>query len=478
MKPSLVCHRVRLIGGLVLSLLSIAAQGMWTEASAQSQTLTTLHSFIGSDGAMPYTGLISDASGALYGTTAYGGAFNEGTVFKLTPPATAGGTWTETVLYNFTNGNDGAIPYAGLTADASGALYGAAFFGGAYGAGTVFKLTPTPNGEWAFSVLYTFTGGNDGANPNATLISDATGALYGTTVYEGGPYNNGTVFELTPPATPGGAWTETVLHSFGGGSDGANPYSGLIFDASGALYGTTYYGGGYYYAGTLFQLTPPAAPGGIWTETVLHTFSWSDGAYPYGTLIADASGALYGTTANGGLDQNYGTVFQLTPPATTGGAWTETVLYRFTGGDGANPYAGLISDASGVLYGTASGGGAGNSGTVFKLTPPATTGGAWTETVLHSFTGGDGAQPIAGLMSDASGALYGANIGGGANNEGTVFKLPVPATFVGVPGQGNCLGQSISLLAREYGGIAHAAAVLGYATVTDLHDDILGFCGG
>jgi uncharacterized repeat protein (TIGR03803 family) len=196
-------------------------------------------------------------------------------------------------------------------------------------------------------------------------------------------------------------------------------------------------------------------------------------------LIFDASGALYGTTANGGLGQNYGTAFKLTPPTTPGGDWTETILYKFNGGDGAYPYAGVISDASGALYGAASGGGAYNAGTVFKLTPPATTGGAWTESVLYSFTGGgDGAYPYAGLISDASGALYGAALSGGTNNDGTVFKLAVPATFYGVPGRANCTGQSISLLARKYGGIAHAAAALGYGSVTDLQNAVRTYCGG
>jgi uncharacterized repeat protein (TIGR03803 family) len=326
-------------------------------------------------------------------------------------------------------------------------------------------------------VPYAFAGGNDGSNPNGSLLADATGALYGTT-WSGGPANTGTVFKLTPPGQAGGGWTETVLHSFSGASDGANPSAGLIADASGALYGMTYFGGSDYYEGTVFQLTPPAARGGEWSETILHTFSWTDGAYPYAGLIADTSGALYGTTGNGGVDQNYGTVFQLKPPARSGGAWSQTVLYRFTGGDGAYPSAGLIFDGAGALYGVASGGGTDDNGAVFKLTPPAQSGGAWNETILYSFAGADGALPVGGLISDASGALYGTALTGGAYNQGTVFKLAVPATFVGVPGQPNCLGQSMSSLAHQYGGISHAAAALGYPGTTDLHNAVFAFCGG
>ncbi len=217
---------------------------------------------------------------------------------------------------------------------------------------------------------------------------------------------------------------------------------------------------------------------------MLHSFAGGgDGAFPYAGLISDASGALYGTTAYGSGAPGYGTVFKLTPSATPGGAWTESVLHSFAGGgDGAYPFAGLISDASGALYGTTlygSGAPGYGYGTVFKLTPPATAGGAWTESVLHSFAGGgDGAYPYAGLISDASGALYGTASQGGGAGWGTVFELTVSASFVGVPGQANCRGQSISFLARRYGGIAHAAASLGFASVTDLQNAVAAYCGG
>jgi hypothetical protein len=245
-------------------------------------------------------------------------------------------------------------------------------------------------------VLYTFAGGSDGANPDAGLIFDASGSLYGTTVF-GGPLGCaylsfnlgcGVVFKLTPPTISGGAWTETVLHSFTGGSDGANPFAGLIFDASGALYGTTAQGGNTATTGdgigggTVFKLAPSAIAGGAWTETVLYSFcsrtGCSDGANPFAGLIFDASGALYGTTAQGGGGTPFGgTVFKLTPPALLGGAWTESVLHSFTSGsDGDLPWAALIFDASGALYGTTRLGGGGPScfglndgcGTVFEIT--------------------------------------------------------------------------------------------------------------
>jgi uncharacterized repeat protein (TIGR03803 family) len=213
-------------------------------------------------------------------------------------------------------------------------------------------------------------------------------------------------------------------------------------------------------------LTPPQS-GTTWTETVIHSFTGgSDGALPIAGLILDASGDLYGTTANGGAD-DAGTVFKLTP---TG---TETVLYPFTGGsDGAYPQAGLIADGSGNLYGTTNSGGESGNGTVFQLTP---TG---AETVLYSFTGsGDGANPTAGLVADGSGNLYGTT-NSGAGTYGTVFKLTLPAQFNGVPGQPNCTGQSNSFLASKYGGLAHAAASLGYSSVSALQSHLASYCGG
>ena len=436
-----------------IALTLLAAAGFCTGAAAQ--TLTTLYSFTGSpDGARPSAGLTVDAAGNFYGTTQSGGAsgcgpFGCGTVFKLTPSGS--GAYSETVIYRFASGSDGANPYAGLIADAPGNLYGTTLTGGGgtclgvSGCGTVFKLTPNGSGAYGESVLYAFPSfdSTDGAVPWGGLISDATGSLYGTTG-EGSfcPSTCGTVIKLTPNGN--GTYGHSVLYRFAGASDGANPNAGVVSDSMGNLYGTTFYGGGGGSCvggftanggcGTVYKLTPNG--NGTYTETVLYGFTGgSDGANPFAGLISDAMGNLYGTTQYGGGGSCFGghgcgTVFRLTPNGN--GTYTEAVLYRFTGGaDGSNPPAGLISDAMGNLYGTTQyGGGSSNCiggfgcGTVFKLTPIGS--GTYAETVLYRFTGGtDGSGPLASLFADGMGNLYGttAQQNGPGSGTGTVFKL-------------------------------------------------------
>jgi uncharacterized repeat protein (TIGR03803 family) len=339
-------------------------------------------------------------------------------IFIITLFATSTYAATEKVLFSY-NGKDGDSPWAGLIFDKAGNLYGTTIFGGANGYGTVFELTPKAGGGWTEKILHSFNdSGKDGYYPYAGLIFDDSGNLYGTT-QDGGARTLGTVFELTPKA--GGGWTEKVLYSFGSHrGDGYAPYaSRLIFDTSGNLYGTTQDGGAYVY-GTVFELTPKA--GGGWTEKVLHSFgSSTDGTSPWAGLIFDKAGNLYGTTRGGGA-YVYGTVFELTPKA--GGGWTEKLLHSFGSStdDGAFPEVGLIFDKAGNLYGTTYGGGAYTDGTVFELTPKA--GGGWTEKVLHNFGSyRDGAAPTAGLIFDKAGNLYGTTSLGGARNEGTVFEL-------------------------------------------------------
>ena len=377
-------------------------------ASAQSK-FKVLYAFTGgADGSNPLAGLVRDSAGNLYGTTEFGGNHfcpgdTCGVVFKLAPKGD--GTWTESVLYAFTGSPDGTAPEAGLIIDQTGNLYGTTAFGGNYscgglglGCGTVFKIDQTG----IFTVLHTFSGGTDGASPYAGVIRDTAGNLYGTT-YLGGGLNAGTVFKLDKDGN------ETVLHAFtirGGGGGGYYPQAGLIQDAAGNLYGTTNVGGPAYW-GTVFKLNNRGK------LSVLFSFtSGADGGASYAGLIRDAAGNLYGTTYVGGVS-GWGTVFKLDKVG------NETVLHSFAGGaDGQYPHAGLLRDNAGNLYGTTLYGGTSNRGTIFKLD----AGG--NETVLYNFTGGaDGSYPQAGLIRDSAGNLYGTTSYGGVSGAGTVFKL-------------------------------------------------------
>jgi uncharacterized repeat protein (TIGR03803 family) len=323
----------------------------------------------------------------------------------------------EAVLHHFGTGTDGAAAYGRVIFDAAGNLYGTTAFGGTSGAGIVFELAnPEAPAGWTESILYNFSGGSDGSQPYGGLIFDSAGNLYGTT-FQGGASNAGTVYELTPGK--GGAWTETVLYSFAGGADGSGPQSDLNFDQAGNLFGTTT-GGGSPGNGIVFQLTP--GQGGSWTETVLHRFMTNEGTSPRAAVIFDRKGSLYGTLANDGVF-GAGAVFRLKP--TNGGAWTEETLYTFTGGtDGFGPLCRLIL-LRGKLYGTTVIGGGSGVGTVFELSPPANHHGAWTLNVLHTFAcGSDGCYPWAGLTMDSKCTFYGTTqFGGLPSNGGTVFAL-------------------------------------------------------
>jgi uncharacterized repeat protein (TIGR03803 family) len=417
---------------------SLAAGGA-PAAQAASERVVYAFESKQPDGANPWGALINFA-GSLYGTTYFAGeggpigkcagTWGCGTVFELSPPVVAGGPWTESLLYVFKGGSDGANPMGGMI-NFEATLYGTTHNGGAHDAGTVFALTPPTiaGGSWTKSLVYSFTGGSDGANPTGGLINfEAT--LYGTT-RSGGGNDAGTVFALAPPAVAGGSWTKSLVYSFNGSSDGANPTSGLInFEAT--LYGTTSSGGAKD-AGTVFALTPPTIAGGSWTKSLVYSFAGgSDGAKPHGSLI-NLGATLYGTTRNGGAN-DAGTVFALTPPTIAGGSWTKSLVYAFSGGsDGTNPRGGVIN-VGGKLYGTTARGGDYRGGTVFQLDPPAIPGALWTHSVLHDFTGlsdgVDGAYPDASLINFEAtlfGPTYrGGNFGCAGHGCGTVFAVTLP----------------------------------------------------
>jgi uncharacterized repeat protein (TIGR03803 family) len=403
---------------LVLAIVLVSA--VLATRPAQAQTFKVLYkvlySFQGSpDGGDAVAPLVRDAKGNFYGTTNEGGTggcldYGCGIVFKVAPNG------SETVLYSFQGSTDGAFPTAGLVRDTSGNLYGTTSWSWDYGPGTVFKLAPNGN----FTVLYTFTGGADGEGPEGTLVRDAAGNFYGATYYGGSnacydenQYGCGVVFKLTPSGKL------RVLYTFAGyPTDGANPAAGLVRDAAGNLYGTTEHGGAYH-DGVVFKLDKSGK------ETVLYSFQdGADGGFPAADLVLDAEGNLYGTTPEGGSSGcngfGCGVVFKLDK------AGKLTVLHSFAGypKDGETPYAGLVMDTAGNLYGTTElGGSYGCFGTygcgaIFRVNK------AGKETVLYSFTGGDdGVQPFADLILDKAGNLYSTASFGGTGTWGTVFKL-------------------------------------------------------
>lgn len=441
----MVSITLRHIGLLISVAILVAAP-----ASAQEFTFGVLHDFVGSDGAFPFGNLISDPAGNIYGVAGGGGIQNAagcsdyqviqssycGAVFQLSKTASG---YTYHTLYQFTGGSDGGTPFAGLTLDSAGNLYGTAAFGGscpyAPGCGVVYKLSPTASGPWAETVLYSFQGGNDGATPESQLVFDPEGNLYGTT--HGGGSGScglgvpcGVVFELSP--TESGPWTETVLYSFMNESDGMEPQGPLVRDVNGNLFGTTPLGGSvgnncgypYYGCGTVFKVFRSTWG---WEKTTLYTFlGGTDGAAPQAGVTLESTGHLYGTAEQGGNpngcvnNQNpgCGVVFELrrNPAA---GVWTQQVIATFEpdadgnpGNTGGSPAGSLVFDSAGNIYGTASQGGARGSGVVFKLSKNAVA--KWSETELYSFNGSSqGAGPVSNILVGPTGDLFGTTIAGG-----------------------------------------------------------------
>jgi uncharacterized repeat protein (TIGR03803 family) len=410
-KSSTLSHRALLFMAAVL----VAAPSALAAAELSSPIITIYNGLT-----VAYGGLLQFPNGALCGTTAAGPT--SGTVYELFPPAMPGGPWTKSTLLTF-DGTNGARPMSSLIMDKSGNLYGTVTKGTSSPRnGGVFELIPpaTAAGAWTEKILYAFAGQPDGSGPMGGLVFGPKGELYGTTTL-GGAYGLGTVFELMPPATSDGTWTESVLYSFGfQPNDGAGPISGLIIDRHGNLYGTNDAAVGLSATGTVFELSPPASPNAAWTETVLWNGVPADlGFFPVGPVAMDANGSLYGTTfagASGSCSAGCGTVFQLTPPAAAGGPWAATVLHSFQGSpaDAGQPYSGVLIGPGGVLYGTTEFGGTGDYGAIYWLAPPASAGGTWTETVVSLSLTDE--YPLAGLILGKNGIIYG-------NTQSLVYAL-------------------------------------------------------
>jgi uncharacterized repeat protein (TIGR03803 family) len=404
--------------------LALTAVTLSLASNAVAQTETVLYSFKNSpDGAHPQSGLVL-RDGNLYGTTGFGGENNEGTVFELRRTATG---WAEKVLYKFTGGSDGGSPYGALTFDNSGNLYGTTTVGGitsgdcpTSGCGVVFELTSSPSG-WTETVIHSFTGGSDGLNPLADLATDRLGNIYGASCGDQYCFTAGNVFELMPS---GSSWNYAVIAS------GVSPSNGkLAIDTEGNLYGANYFGGNdgciLTTCGTVFELS---RSGGSWTTTTSYSFSpGASGSNPFASVTLGPSG-LFGTAQLGGSG-NAGTVFELHH---SHGVWSETPLYAFTDGvNGYEPAAAVVIDKSGNVFSWALSDGdcdGDNCGLVFELSPP--NGGRWSERVVHNFgsTNGDGWGPYGSLTLDSVGNLYGVTFDGGAGSaggsgNGTVYEI-------------------------------------------------------
>jgi len=416
--------------GNALLMITLALSGV-----VNAQTESTLYTFKETTSFWPQGALSEDSAGNLYGTTRAGGTYGVGTIFKMAPPTVSGGAWTLTTLYNFVPyGNGGFVPVSDLIADSTGAFYGTTYSGGdpVCNCGVVYKLIPPAKsgGAWTEQALYAFTGNSDGRLPAmAALTMNSQGVLYGVTL-RGGTWDSGVIYQLAPAT--GGAYTESVLYSFGDLADASTPNGPLTMDSSGALYGVTSLGGAFD-SGTVYKFVPPSN-GQLATESLLFSFkaSTKSGITPSGSLLFDSAGNLYGVTSAGGSGNNDGVVYELTPAKA---AWTQTILYIFSKQSGSNPVGGLTwNPTTGALYGTTSSqnGKTTGDGSVFKLLPPAVLGGAWTESTLFQFTYATvGGYPTGTITRDPlTGTLYGTAINGGVTGCdlfcGTIWQIVNP----------------------------------------------------
>lgn len=384
--------QVSLLKFLAVFFLILAFASM----NAFGQHLRILNTFTGPNGSQPFGPLVQDAQGNFYGVTAFGGVGgNAGVVFKL---SRSGGGWIETVLHSFTGGGDGGGPVAPLAIDKAGNVYGAASFGGVgTNGGAIFELSPSAHG-WTETILYNFVPGSGSAGPGG-VVFDAAGNLWGTVGIATGGF--GGVFELSPA---GGSWNYSLVHAFTGSEhDGSFPYGTPVVDKHGVIYGLTEQGGSAD-KGTVYALTPSSTG---WNESVIYNFQGgTDGADPFGGVIEAAPGTLYGTTILGGTN-NVGTAFELTM---SGGQWTEQVIYNFgSAGDAINPAGPLSIDHSGNMFGATQFGGKYDRGAVFELTP---SGGSWSEKVVYSFAVPLNLNGFTAVLPDRSDNLYGVGPGG------------------------------------------------------------------
>ena len=365
----------RLLAPLIILILAC-------NVLAWSQQESPLYSFrlSGNDGLDPIAGLVSDNLGNLYGTTPWGGIYHDGTIFELSPPSGEGALWSEAILSNFTGGTDGSNPSSPVILDSLGNLYGTTSSGGltgvgcsSTGCGVVFELSPPSRqgGSWTYTVLYRFSSPGP-YYPIGGMVLDETGNLYGTTK-SGGAAGAGTVFELSPPAQAGASWNKTVLYSFPSPSAGYHPFAGLTLGGSGILYGTTTGDVHGPRTGAVFQLASSGTSGAPWAETPLHSFYGPDGGSPYGPLLLDAKGNLYGTTTNNGDTTDCvagcGTIFKFIAPVIAGGPWQAGWNIKLNGTDGDTPVGNLVIRPDNTIYGVTTQGGQYGYGTVYQVQP-------------------------------------------------------------------------------------------------------------